>query len=109
MLVLYSVQCYTQPAKQTLAARCDVCREENLLHAPKRGFNPPIDPWLRGPLAAQLENLGATLTTHTQGQIAAARADALIQAWREHRGVKAEHILQLLLLAVSLTQLRERP
>ena len=109
VLSMGAEQRFTQPAKQALAAQCGVCGALDLLNRPKRGFNPPVDAWLRGPLAARLEGLGEMLTATTHGQISASRTQVLLDAWRHGQGPKAEHVLQLLLLALSLAQLKALP
>ena len=97
---------FTKPAKRALAPLCGVCEELDLFNAPKRGFNPPIGDWLASSLRPRLNDLGAQLEGLTDGQLKAARCEALIQRFLNGRQQDAEQVLQLLLLATSLAQLR---
>jgi asparagine synthase (glutamine-hydrolysing) len=49
--------------------------------------------------------LGARLAELTAGQLAAARVDAYVAAWREGRSDLAEQVLELVILDESLAQL----
>lgn len=97
---------FTTPAKRALAPLCRVCDELDLFNAPKRGFNPPIGDWLASSLRPRLAGLGAQLERLTAGQLKAARCEALIGRFLNGRRQDAEQVLQLLLLATSLAQLR---
>jgi asparagine synthase (glutamine-hydrolysing) len=105
VLALPREQRFTEPAKLALAKACTLCTQTGLFDQKKRGFNPPLAPWLRGELRARLDGLGARLQTSTTNQIAAARADALVRAFLDGRDALAEQVLQLLILDVSLRQL----
>ena len=56
-------------------------------------------------LGERLNGIGTRLQTATSGQIAAARAEALVRAFRAGHEPLAEQVLQLLILDVSLRQL----
>ena len=71
----------------------------------KRGFNPPLAGWLEGDLAPRLPGLGARLAALTGGQLAAARVDAFVAAWRDGDAGLGEQVLQLVILDESLAQL----
>lgn len=96
---------FTRPAKLALATACGVCRELKLFGQKKRGFNPPLDLWLRGDLRARLAGLGGRLEAVTCGQLHAARVQRLLDAYLGGRTALAEQVLQLLILDVSLCQL----
>lgn len=97
---------FTTPAKRALAPLCGVCEQFDLFNAPKRGFNPPIADWLASSLRPRLTGLGALLEHLTGGQLSGARCEALIGRFLNGRRQDAEQVLQLLLLATSLRQLR---
>lgn len=97
---------FTTPAKRALAPLCGVCEQFDLFNAPKRGFNPPIADWLASSLRPRLAGLGAQLQDSTGGQLSGARCEALIGRFLNGRRQDAEQVLQLLLLAASLRQLR---
>jgi asparagine synthase (glutamine-hydrolysing) len=109
VLALPTAQRFTQPAKRALASACAVCDEEQLFDAPKRGFNPPLAPWLKGELRRYTDGLGPTLQELTGGQIATAPVDGLVARFAQGETALAEQLLQLILLRVSLTQLRHGP
>ena len=100
---------FTDPAKQALASECGICSRLHLSRRPKRGFNPPVDQWLRGPLAPRLIGLGEGLAAATGGQMDGRRVERFVQAWKAGQGPKAEQILQLLMLTLSLQQLHALP
>lgn len=99
-------QRFTTPAKLALSANCAVCSTLRLFEQKKRGFNPPLAPWLRGELLPRLSVLGESLETLTHGQLHATRTEALVNAFTRGDGSRAEQILQLLVLETSLRQLR---
>ena len=93
---------FTRPAKKPLVAGCDVCRQFDLLHARKRGFNPPLGDWLKRELADRLPDLGVRLDRASQGQIRAPRVDRLVAAYQAGDSKLAEPVYQLLVLASTL-------
>lgn len=96
---------FTQPPKQLLNEVCSACQALDLWGQPKRGFNPPVDQWLRGPLSFVLEGLAERLARLTDGQIARDRSAALLENYSQRGSVKAEQVLQLVVLERSLSQL----
>lgn len=96
---------FTQPPKQALAGACRACTALDLFNQPKRGFNPPIADWLRGDLRERVAGLAAPIEQLTGGQLPRVRSDALIRRFFDGHNGDAEHVLQLLILAVSLRQL----
>lgn len=98
---------FTHPAKQFVAPAMPQLAAMDLFHRKKKGFNPPLAAWLHDDLASQMEGLGAQLAELTEGQIDAGAVDSLSSAYRQGQEFLAEQILQLLLLAMSLRQLRE--
>jgi asparagine synthase (glutamine-hydrolysing) len=109
VLALPPSQRFTTPAKRALAPACGVCDELRLFNQKKRGFNPPLAPWLRVELASYLNGLEARLEAVTQGQLQAARVAHLVNEFRAGRDARAEQILQLIILDVSLRQLIHGP
>lgn len=96
---------FTTPPKQLLNEVCSACQALDLWGQPKRGFNPPVDQWLRGPLAFVLEGLPERLARLTDGQIARDRSAAMLAEYGKRGVVKAEQVLQLVVLERSLNQL----
>ena len=96
---------FTQPRKLALGGACGPCRELKLFEQKKRGFNPPVGRWLKNELRGRLDGIGARLQQSTGGQIAAARAQQLVDVFISGEGARAEQALQLLILDTSLTQL----
>ncbi|MDA8390083.1 MAG: asparagine synthase (glutamine-hydrolyzing) [Gammaproteobacteria bacterium] len=95
-------QRFTRPAKKALVARCGVCQQFDLLHAKKRGFNPPLGDWLNRELADRLPDLGDRLDRASQGQIRRERVDHLVGAYRAGDPKLAEPVYQLLVLVSTL-------
>ena len=96
---------FTRPAKAPLVETCQVCRDEGLLTAKKRGFSPPLNRWLREDLFARLPDLGARLGAATDGQLRAERVDTLVAAYIAGLDKLAEPVYQLLVLDVTLRSL----
>jgi asparagine synthase (glutamine-hydrolysing) len=109
VLALPAGERFTQPAKQALAQDCKVCGDLGLLQQKKRGFNPPVALWLRRELRTRLDGLGPRLQSTTRGQLAAERVDRLVAAFLGGDEARAEQVLQLLILDVSLKQLADGP
>ncbi|MBF0308238.1 MAG: asparagine synthase (glutamine-hydrolyzing) [Magnetococcales bacterium] len=96
---------FTRPAKLALRPCCPPCQEERLFTAPKRGFNPPLNTWLTGPLTPFLQDLGPRLQQVSGAQIEAGAVTALTRAFQQGHHRLAEQVFQLLLLTLSLEQL----
>lgn len=109
VLALPDGQRFTQPRKQMLGAVCPPCRELDLFSAKKRGFNPPVGRWLRHELRPRLDDLGARLARNTDGQLDGARVRQLVHDFLQGNDARAEQVLQLLILDVSLSQLLHGP
>jgi asparagine synthase (glutamine-hydrolysing) len=105
VLGLPSAMRFTAPAKEIFAQVLDPLGGDDPLRRKKRGFNPPIEGWLREDLSPRLGGLGERLQNTTSGQLAGQRIDALITAWTGGEYRFAEQVLQLVILDVSLTQL----
>ena len=95
---------FTQPAKKIFAAVTERLASLDLFNLKKRGFNPPLQPWLKEDLKQRFVGLGERLQMHTQGQINAGRVERLVAEY-QNRPALAEQILQLLILDTSLSQL----
>jgi asparagine synthase (glutamine-hydrolysing) len=97
---------FTQPAKKLFAEVTQALAGLKLFDIKKRGFNPPLQPWLQEDLKTRFAGLGQRLEATTQGQISAQRTEALVAEYRQ-RPALAEQILQLLILDATLGQLDE--
>ena len=104
VMALPNNQRFTQPAKKLFTAVTERLASLDLFNLKKRGFNPPLKPWLQEDLQQRFAGLGERLQTHTQGQINAARVERLVAEYRT-RPALAEQMLQLLILDASLSQL----
>jgi asparagine synthase (glutamine-hydrolysing) len=96
---------FTAPAKEIFAQVLDPLGGDDPLRRKKRGFNPPIEGWLKEDLSPRLGGLGERLQNTTSGQLAGHRVDALIAAWTAGENRFAEQVLQLVILDESLVQL----
>lgn len=95
---------FTQPAKKLFASVTQRLAALDLFHIKKRGFNPPLQPWLKEDLQERFAGLGQRLQELTQGQINAERVQRFVAEYR-NRPALAEQMLQLLILDASLSQL----
>ena len=95
---------FTQPAKKLFAAVTERLVSLDLFNLKKRGFNPPLQPWLKEDLQQRFEGLGERLQAYTQGQINAGRVERLVAEYKT-RPALAEQVLQLIILDASLIQL----
>lgn len=95
---------FTSPAKKLFAQVTERLAQLKLFDIKKRGFNPPLQPWLTQDLKERFEGLGQRLEALTHGQINAKRTEALVAEYRQ-RPALAEQILQLLILDCALSQL----
>ena len=96
---------FTQPAKKLFAEVTQRLALLKLFELKKRGFNPPLQPWLREDLKKRFNGLGQRLEMLTNGQINAKRTDALVLEY-QRRPALAEQMLQLIVLETSLSQLK---
>ena len=97
---------FTQPAKKLFADVTQRLASLKLFELKKRGFNPPLQPWLREDLKSRFDGLGDRLEKLTNGQISAKRTEALVAEYHR-RPALAEQILQLMILEASLSQLSQ--
>lgn len=98
---------FTRPAKEIFAPVLAPLGTDNPLTRSKRGFNPPIEGWLKLDLAARLGGLGQRLQDTTSMQLSARAVDAFVASWRGGEQRFAEQVLQLVILDESLAQLGE--
>ena len=96
---------FTSPPKRMLAPAIDAISDLELFSRKKRGFNPPLQPWLRGPLSARFDGLGGRLASLTNGLLFDAAIARMVEAYRAGDETLAEGVLQLLILDESLAQL----
>ena len=96
---------FTKPAKLALQPLCGPCEELDLFRRPKRGFNPPLERWLKNDLASRLDAAGERLQALTGGQVGAQPVRELVERHRAGERRLAERVLQLAILAESLGQL----
>ena len=104
IIALSDKERFTHPAKKLFIAVTDRLASLDLFNIKKRGFNPPLKPWLQDDLQHRFTGLGARLQAQTQGQINAQRVERLIVEYQS-RPALAEQMLQLLILDASLAQL----
>ena len=97
---------FTNPAKKLFAQVTERLASLKLFEIKKRGFNPPLQPWLEEDLRQRFEGLGQRLEEKTNGQINAKSTEALVNEYHR-RPALAEQILQLLILDATLNQLDE--
>ena len=96
---------FTTPAKKIFAPVLQPLASDDPLLRKKRGFNPPIEGWLRDDLSLRLGGLGERLQNTTSGQFSSHSIDALIASWTSGEHRLAEQVLQLVILDESLAQL----
>jgi asparagine synthase (glutamine-hydrolysing) len=95
---------FTQPAKKLFADVTQRLASLKLFEIKKRGFNPPLQPWLQQDLKARFAGLGHRLDALTNGQLNAQRVEQLVTEYQQ-RPALAEQVLQLLILDATLDQL----
>jgi asparagine synthase (glutamine-hydrolysing) len=95
---------FTRPPKALLARLAPELVEQGAFSRKKRGFNPPLDGWLKDDLRDRLGAVPASLSGATSGQIDEARARAMIDAYAGGAPL-AEQVLSLVILEESLRQL----
>jgi asparagine synthase (glutamine-hydrolysing) len=96
---------FTDPAKILLAPALEPLADLQLFTRKKRGFNPPLKPWLRGALSARFDGIGERLSSVTNGFLSEAGITETIDGYRAGEDNLAEGVLQLLILDESLLQL----
>jgi asparagine synthase (glutamine-hydrolysing) len=96
---------FTNPPKSMLASALEAVAQLDLFTQKKRGFNPPLRPWLRGVLSARFAGMGARLAAMTDGLLLEAAIENMLEAYRSGDERLAEGILQLVILDESLAQL----
>lgn len=97
---------FTNPAKKLFAQVTERLSPLRLFEIKKRGFNPPLQPWLAQDLKARFAGLGERLDRLSHGQLNAQRVSALVIEYQQ-RPALAEQILQLLILDCALEQLEQ--
>ncbi len=97
---------FTNPAKKIFAQVTERLSPLRLFEIKKRGFNPPLQPWLAQDLKARFAGLGERLDRLSHGQLNAQRVSALVIEYLQ-RPALAEQILQLLILDCALEQLEQ--
>ena len=105
VLALPAEMRFTAPAKKIFAQVLEPLGSDDPLRRTKRGFNPPIEGWLKRDLSPRLGGLGERLQDTTSGQLSRHGIDALIAAWTSGENRFAEQVLQLVILDESLAQL----
>ncbi len=98
-------QRFTRPAKLLLKDAMPQLDHFNLFDAKKKGFNPPLDTWLKVDLEERLEPMPSLLEQVSNGQVTAASSSELLRLYRSGNHQYAEQLLQLLFLQMSLSQL----
>ena len=98
---------FTQPPKQLLAPALDAVADLDVFNRKKRGFNPPLRPWLHGALAPRFEGLGERLAAASGNLLSAPSVAQMVTRYRSGEESLAEGVLQLLILDESLVQLDE--
>jgi len=104
VLALPPASRFTRPPKRFLARLAPELEKLGAFTRKKRGFNPPLDGWLKDDLRDRLAPLAASLAQLTGGQVDAARAQAMVDAYANTSSL-AEQILSLVILEESLRQL----
>jgi asparagine synthase (glutamine-hydrolysing) len=104
VLALSPSERFTRPPKLFLARLAPELVQLRAFARKKRGFNPPLDGWLKDDLRDRLAALAASLAHSTAGQVDAARVQAMVDAYARTSSL-AEQILSLVILEESLRQL----
>lgn len=105
LLTVAAVQRYTQPPKLLLQKALHPALPADFMQRKKRGFNPPLNHWLKTSLINRSEGLGARLAHYSQGQLSAGAIDTFSRSYQHGKTQLAEQMLQLLILDESLAQL----
>ena len=105
VLAMPRAERFSDPPKRLLATAAKGLESLDLMHAPKRGFNPPLRTWLREDLRDRVHAMPTQLEASTGGQIRAERVRALVAAGERDARLD-ESTLSLVVLATSLAQMR---
>lgn len=105
VLAMPRAERFSDPPKRLLAMAAKGLESLDLLHARKRGFNPPLRAWLRDDLFERVHAMPSPLEALTGGRIRAERVRALVAAGESDARLD-ESTLSLVVLATSLAQLR---
>ena len=97
---------FTEPPKRIVERMYPDLVELDLFGRKKRGFNPPVRPWLVGDLQPRFHNLGTRLRDSTSGQIDGTAVDAYCSRYCAADDAPDEQLLQLIVLDESLAQLQ---
>jgi asparagine synthase (glutamine-hydrolysing) len=106
VLALPQDERYTKPPKLFLARLAPELVDLGVFARKKRGFNPPLDGWLKDDLRERLAAMPQSLAAVTGGQVDATRAQGMLDAYA-HSSSLAEQVLSLVILDESLRQLRD--
>ncbi len=104
VLALPAAERFTRPPKKFLARLAPELERLGAFARRKRGFNPPLDGWLRGDLAARVPAVAESLARLTGGQLDTQRVAAMLGAYARTPAL-AEQVLSLVILDESLKQL----
>jgi asparagine synthase (glutamine-hydrolysing) len=103
VLALPREQRFSRPAKLALKPLAPLL--DDLFSLKKRGFNPPLDGWLKHSWRRRYEQLGKRLEEASRGVIKGGAVDELVTLYVHGDESLAERVLQLLILDESLAQL----
>ncbi|MGH8703242.1 MAG: asparagine synthase (glutamine-hydrolyzing) [Burkholderiales bacterium] len=98
---------FTRPPKRMLAPALGAVSDLDLFNRKKRGFNPPLRPWLHGALSPRFDGLGERLAVTTGQLLSGPAVASMADRYRAGDEPLAEGVLQLLILDESLLQLDE--
>jgi asparagine synthase (glutamine-hydrolysing) len=104
VLALPAAERFTTPPKKFLAHLAPELERLGTFARRKRGFNPPLDGWLRGDLAARVPAVAESLARLTGSQLDAQRVATMLGAYARTPAL-AEQVLSLVILDESLKQL----
>lgn len=105
LLGMPQAQRFTDPPKLLFERALDASTATEMFSRKKRGFNPPLKPWLRGALSKRFAGLGARLDAATGSFLSASAIGKMAAAYQAGEEDRAEGMLQLLILDESLAQL----
>jgi asparagine synthase (glutamine-hydrolysing) len=105
LLGLPEARRFTRPPKKLLEPAVGAVRDLDVFGRKKRGFNPPLRPWLIGALAPRFEGLGERLARASGHLVEGPRVDGMVTRYQAGDESLAEGMLQLLILDESLRQL----
>ncbi len=106
VIALPSHERYTHPPKRYLARIAPELDRIGVFDRKKRGFNPPLEQWLKHDLLERVRRAGESLEKLTGGQLSRVRVETLMQAYDDVPAL-AEQVLSLIMLDESLRQLAE--